>query len=158
MNGDITYSHGASRGHPLPAPVGIYLLLVRTARWTLAVLAVLLGLALIAGGPARFGAPSMYVARQVPGEHVTWGAFIAAAGLAVVVGKLTERWPLVEAGMFAIGLWCWFFAVTLAVSALREPKAALTGLVVYGGVAFLATAHGTALRFGRRKHGPQDPR
>lgn len=107
MNGD-TYSLGATRSQPLPTPVGIYLLLVRTARWALAGLAVLLGLVLIVGGPDRFGAPSMYVAREVPGEHVTWGAFMVAAGVAVVVGKVTGRWPLVEVGMFAIGLWCWF--------------------------------------------------
>ncbi len=96
-------------------------------------MAVFLGVALVAGGHDRFASRGFANARQVPGQHVTWGAVVVAAGLCMLVGSPRQLRPLLQAATFAVVIWCSFFAITLAASVLQDDKATQTGWITYGG-------------------------
>jgi hypothetical protein len=141
-------SHPHARG--LPVPAGDYVVIVRLTSRILGGFGVGLGLVIILGGPDRFTAPSLAVARQVPGQQYTWGAVAAAAGIAILVGGIRRAWTVLLAGTVALALWCTFFAVSVALAALIDPHAPFTGVVTYGTLALIAISHSVGLAQGRR--------
>jgi hypothetical protein len=94
----------------------------------------LMGAALILGGPGRFGSPSFATARLSPGEVYTWGVLILAAGAATLLGAITWRRRLVEAGCLAMAFWYLFFDVSIITISFPDPHGAVTGAVVYSTV------------------------
>jgi hypothetical protein len=97
-----------------------------------------LGVAMILGGPERFSSPGFATARLVPGGVYAWGGMLAAAGAVTLLG-IHLQWArrTVMAGMALEGCWFAFFALTLAIAALHDPKVAVTGPVIYALVSMI---------------------
>jgi hypothetical protein len=131
---------------PIVLDYGTYIAVFRTISRFYHLLGFALGAALIAGGPGRFGAPGFAVARQLPGEQYTWGGLLAAAGLVGFCGSLARRVAILETALCGQVVWHGFFAVSLALSAINDGRAGLTGWVSYGGWALLGTLVLVALR------------
>lgn len=113
-----------------------------TYRWfTQAVITVyglggcLLGLAILIGGPTRFSASSFATAREVPGGLVTWGVMFLLCGAITLLGAALRRVPLLRAGLLAQAFGFTFLDIALIHTAFHEPRAALTGCVIYALVA-----------------------
>lgn len=118
----------------MPESARIYQASQRLTIQALAVIAILVGVAILLGGPERFNhAPSLQAAAQVPGGWVTWGT------LAILVGGWTlgasHRWhrQRVMWGLLAQTIFFSFWTVTIAASAVQQPTSPLTGIAVYGG-------------------------
>lgn len=97
-----------------------------------------LGVAMILGGPDRFGAPGFATARLVQGGVYTWGAVLmtsSGVSLAGIVRGWSRR--VVMAGMALEGCWFAFFAVALGLAAFRDPKVAVTGPIIYTVIAIV---------------------
>jgi hypothetical protein len=93
---------------------------------------VLLGAAIMVGGPGRFGAAGFAVARLVPGGVYAWGAALTLSGAVVLAGVATGwRRRVVMLGLALEGCWFAFFAVTLGSATARDPHVAVTGPVIY---------------------------
>lgn len=100
----------------------------------LAVISLLVGVAILVGGPERFNhSAALVTASQVPGGWITWGV------LAVLVGAWTlgssHHWHRrgVMYGLLAQSIFFMFWTVTLTVSCFQQPNAPMTGIAVYGG-------------------------
>lgn len=111
---------------------------------------VVLGGVLIWGGPARFSSPGFATARQVPGQQDTWGVLFIASGALAWAGIYAgwRRKPIMV-GLACQAVLFFFLAMSLAVSASRDSRTALTGAVVYGMASMLcviAWSAGHALR------------
>lgn len=115
-----------------------YQFAVRSWLTCLAVLGIAMGLAMVAGGPQRFGAAGFASARLVPGGVYSWGGLLAVAGAITLTGIL-GRWRrrIVMLGLLLEGAWFAFFAVALGSAAVADPHVAVTGPIVYGCVAAL---------------------
>lgn len=135
---------------PIILPTGVYVLAFRLLSRGYALLGVLLGTALIAGGPDRFSSRALATARDVPGQQLTWGAIAAAAGAVTVAASVLRLRRLVEAGAMVLIGWHLFFALSLGLSAAHDPRAGLTGAVTYTGLAGLGCVLVAALREGSR--------
>jgi hypothetical protein len=104
----------------------------------LAVLGVGMGAAMLLGGPDRFSADGFRTARMVPGGVYTWGGLLLAAGLVNLLGVLGPwSWRTVIVGLTLQGLWFAFFAVSLFMASVGQPRVAVTGPFAYGGLAAL---------------------
>lgn len=104
----------------------------------LAVTGIVLGLAMIAGGPERFGADGFAVARRLPGGVYTWGAAFAAAGGVAMAGIVAGwRRRVVMVGTGLEGCLFAFFALSLGIATYSDPKVAVTGPIIYTGCAAL---------------------
>lgn len=90
-----------------------------------------LGLALLAGGPQRFAASSFATARLVPGQHVTWGLLFLAGSVLTLAGAWRKRFRLTRIGLFVISVGYLFLDCSLIATALHDPKAPITGAVIY---------------------------
>jgi hypothetical protein len=93
-----------------------------------------LGLVLIHGAPARTSSPSLAVARDVM-PMPAWGLLFLLGGVVcLLAGHLGAR----GAALVGVGAGIHtFWAAALAQAALDDPRAGLTGFVVYGWVALL---------------------
>lgn len=123
---------------------------------TLATVGVALGVAMIVGGPERFSSPGFRTARVVPGGVYTWGGMLTAAGLLTAAG-IIRHWSrrIVMAGMACEGCWFAFFAVSLGVATFSDPHVAVTGPIVYSGVAVLcAIGYDTGSELRRPRSSP----
>lgn len=117
-----------------------------------ALLATVLGASILFGGPARFSSPGFATARLLPGQHVSWGAVLMAFGLMMALGVAME-WHTRMIMTAFLGQACWygFLALTLGVSAFRDPHVAFTGVCAYAALAALCVlgwACGEGLRQG----------
>ncbi len=100
----------------------------------LALIAFVVGLAIILGGPERFNhTPSLSVAAQFPGGWVSWGVAAMGIGAWTTVASIGWHRRGVMFGMLAQTLFFSFWTVTIGVSAFQQPTAPLTGIGVYGG-------------------------
>ncbi len=133
----------------LPTSIGIYLLLVRVTRVVLGCVGVGLGFVLVVGGKSRFAGPALAIAREVPGAQYTWGVTAWCCGLIILLGSARKLWRMIETGQLLLGVWCMFYSILILAAALKDPRAGLTGGVVYAGVAFISLAQSQALRLGR---------
>lgn len=96
------------------------------------VLALILGASILLGGPRRFSSPGLAVARMAPGGYITWGCVLLTLGLVMLVGiALDWQAPLIMCGFIGMSSWYGFFALTLAISASRDPNVAFTGVCTY---------------------------
>lgn len=120
------------------SPHRSYQMGVRTGVACLAGTGVVLGVAMIVGGPGRFGANGFAVARTVPGHVYTWGGVLTVAGALGILG-ITLHWArqLVMVGLALEGCWFAFFAVSLGLAMLADPKVAVTGPIAYTSLACL---------------------
>jgi hypothetical protein len=132
------------------APMGVYVLMTRITSRLVGVTGIGLGVALIAGGPDRFGARGFAVAREVPGQQYTWGAIALASGLCVLAAGMAHKWRVLTVGTAALGAWSMFFTITLTAAAVRDHRAAVTGTVIYGMFTALTLIQYAGLQQGRR--------
>lgn len=116
----------------------------RPAQWALqaitrclATVMLALGVAILLGGPKRFGGLSYSFALEIPGAPWSWGALAFIAGSALLSGTFVEDNRLVALGGFACGFWCLFFAITFARAAAKYEQANTTAMVAYVGYAVL---------------------
>lgn len=95
----------------------------------LAALSLLLGAVLTFGAPARTSSPSFAIAAQLLPIRL-WGALFLLAAAAVAL--LARRgWAGILTLHATAGLYA-FWALAFTLAALADPRAALTGAVVYG--------------------------
>lgn len=134
----------------LPATPGTYVLIVRYTARLLGAGGLALGMVILLGGRARFGAAAFAAARTVPGEHLTWGALAAAAGALILTASAFRLWALLTWAQAALGLWCLFFAGGIVIAAVDDPRSGLTGAVVYMLVGLILIVHTVGLRGGRQ--------
>jgi hypothetical protein len=104
-----------------------------------------LGLALLVGGPQRFAASSFATARMVPGQHITWGLMFLLGSTLTLLGAWRRWRGLNRVGLLGIALGFLFLDISLIVTAVNDPKAPITGAVIYAVVAAAClSAWGTA--------------
>lgn len=131
---------------PIVLPPGVYVLAFRLLSRGYATLGLLLGGALVAGGPDRFSSRALATAREVPGGHLTWGVLAAALGAAMLAASTARMRRAVAAGASALACWHGFFAATLGFSAFQDPRAGITGAITYSGLAALGCVLAAAVR------------
>lgn len=118
---------------------------------TLAVGCLMLGLAMIYGGAERFSGPSFATARLVPGAVYTWGGTIALAGAVVLAGILAHWFRrIVITGLWLMAVWFMFFVVSLGLTTLLSPQAAVTGPFAYGMLATVCVVIAVAGMVGKQ--------
>lgn len=129
----------------------------RIAQWTtqalarlLATFALLQGGNIIVGGRARWSAESFTIALTVPGAPPSWGWALALPGALALAGSLLARRTIVMVGLFAVGVWCAFFALSFAATALTSVTSATTGVFAYGTMAAAAITIAMAYRVSKR--------
>lgn len=104
----------------------------------LAVIGAGLGISILTGGVDRFdGTPSFAYAESFPGGHITWG--VAATVVGAYTYASTFRWHrrCLLVGLFVETVIFAFFAITITVSATEDRTTPLTGIITYGGYAFM---------------------
>lgn len=112
--------------------------IVQACTRLLATFAVFQGVFIVLGGADRWQSRGLAVAMSVPGAPQSWGYAILGAGLLTLVGTLMSRMVLTALASVAIGTWCLFFAVSLFIVTIRDPRVATTGVITYGTVALLS--------------------
>lgn len=116
----------------MPMERFVYQLTVRLIVQVLSGGAVAMGLGAAIGGPERFSSASLATARLVPGGVYTWSALIAVGGLIALIGvALHWRRRVVMTGLAWQASWYAFFDVSLWTAVFRDPRAGMTGAVVY---------------------------
>lgn len=90
-----------------------------------------LGLAILAGGAARFTAPGFATARLIPGSWATWGVMFTAIGALTLLGAWQRHNAWIRVGLLAEAIGFLFFDLSLIATAFADPKGALTGCVIY---------------------------
>lgn len=111
----------------------------------LGVLNIGLGVVLLIGSPLRTSTPSLAAARDLMPMKAWGGAFLLGGIICLGAHHAGRRGALavaVGAGIHAV------WAATLIHSATWDQRAALTGIVVYGWLAFLHAV--TGIRLARR--------
>lgn len=125
---------------------------VRTVTRIVSVYAIVIGVAIIIGGPARFGGVSYSVALALPGAPTTWGVIVAVGGAVSLLGTILGRAAIVAAGLLLQGLWSLMFASAFAIAMFNFPNANSTGMWVYLSIALILFILGSAhLSMWRRK-------
>lgn len=104
---------------------------VRAITRIFATYAIIVGIAIVAGGAPRFAGVSYAVALSLPGAPTTWGVVIAVAGTLTLAGTVVGRPRVVGLGMLFSGLWSLLFASAFAVAAVRFPNANTTAIWIY---------------------------
>jgi hypothetical protein len=104
-----------------------------------AALSLLMGIALIAGGPARISAPAYQMMVQLGGSN-TWGAVFLYVGLSILIGiRLWSRWKGLLRWAFLYGAATYLaLAIEFVVTAIKFPQSNLTAMIAYG---WIALAH-----------------
>jgi len=100
--------------------------------------AIVQGVAIVGGGPARWQGPAFATALTVPGAPGSWGVVLFLFGAAGLAGTFTYRERLVAAGMTGICAWCMFFAMSFVKTAHENSRAATTGIWAYGFICIVA--------------------
>jgi hypothetical protein len=119
------------RGEAWDNQVMVLVAAVRAAIRGVGVFALILGATTWLGGAARMSSPSYAAAvalanRLNVAPATLWGSTLMAAGVLVLLCRRTR-----VVGMLLVASWCLFFALSLLISALANPRAGLTGVVVY---------------------------
>lgn len=116
----------------MPAEKFVYQLTLRLIVQVMSVGAVGIGVGAAIGGPERFSSPSLATARLIPGGVYTWAALITVGGLITLTG-VCLHWKrlVVMIGLAWQGCWYLFFDVSLWTAAFRDPRAGMTGAMVY---------------------------
>lgn len=129
----------------------------RLAQWIvqsigrlLATFAILQGLNITFGGARRWGTDAFVIAMLVPGAPPTWGVVLLILGIIALVGSLKARFTPVVIGMLGGSVWCGFFALSFAISTLRNENAATTGVWAYGAFAVLFALIAVAYKESRK--------
>lgn len=104
-----------------------------------AVLSILMGAALLAGGSRRISASAYQVFRDT-GGHLAWGLGTTSVGLVLLLAARRSARALRAALLLAAVGWT-TFAIAFATAAWRNPDANLTAVVAY---AWIAVVHVTA--------------
>jgi hypothetical protein len=113
--------------------------------WAIAVAGV--GVALIVGPPGRSASPSFDIAKSLAGGTVRpWGLMAIAAGLLILIGLHKQNPRIRVAGYFIGAVWALFFSASFVISAAHDPRAALTGIPMYGGLGVALLLMGRAAR------------
>jgi hypothetical protein len=97
-----------------------------------------LGSGIVLGGERRFSNAGLATARLVPGSHYTWGMALMILGVVIAVGiglGWKEAW--ITSGFIGSAAWYAFFALSVLVSAAKNPDVAVTGVFAYGALAVL---------------------
>lgn len=103
------------------------------------------GLALLVGDTDRTSSPSFATARMLWPIDV-WGTLAVVLGALLLSADELARAlrvrlaPVVVSTALAAAAWFTFWCCSFIQSALRDDRAALTGIPVYGGLALLALA------------------
>jgi len=117
---------------------------VRAVTRALALYAIAIGLAIIVGGPTRFGGVSYLVALKLPGAPMSWGVAILLAGAVAMTGTVLGRPPLVGIGLIAAALWSLLFGSAFAIATWQYPEASSTAMWVYFATAAILFLLGSA--------------
>lgn len=124
----------------------------RIAQWTvqsaarlLATFAVVQGVAILIGGAIRWSAPAFRVALQLPGAPASWGLALLLSGALALAGSLLRGRRTTVVGMYAIAVWCGFFALAF-LGAYGDPHASTTGVSAYGALMVLSILLASAYR------------
>jgi hypothetical protein len=113
--------------------------------WAVAVIGV--GIALIFGAPSRTTSRSYDVAKVLTGGNVRlWGLMAITAGVLILIGLHQQRPRTRVAGYFIGAVWALFFSASFVISAVQDPRAALTGIPMYGGLGVALLLMGRAAR------------
>jgi len=100
--------------------------------------AILQGVGIFVGGPARWQGAAFANALTVPGAPGSWGVALFLFGAAGLAGTFTRRVMLVAGGMVGICAWCMFFAMSFVKTAVTNPNAATTGIYAYSFLCLIA--------------------
>lgn len=111
------------------------------------ILALLLGVVLLIGGPDRISGPS-YTTVVATGGEVVWGVGFLVLSLIFWVCSKIIHWGLFQAYMTAATAYL-LLAVALADAARSLDTAGLTGVVVYGWVAWVHVLAAASIGEGR---------
>lgn len=98
---------------------------------TVAALGITQGLLILLANPARWGAPSFTIIRQLPGAPYTWGIWAATAGTLIAVGLACRLWIAKAVGLVALGIWAGVFGVGALVATIQIRTVPTTGGPTY---------------------------
>jgi len=114
------------------------------------VLALLLGMVLLIGGPDRISGPSYTTVVATGGEFV-WGVGFLVLALIFWICSKVLQWGLFQAYMTAATAYL-LFAVAFIDAARSIDSAGLTGIVVYGWVAWVHVLAAASVSEGKLLH------
>lgn len=102
--------------------------------WALGPIHIALGIAVLLGGPKRFPPPTYeYVLAFTGGESWPYGIMWITAGIMMTFGRGWFRYLGVGVAIFICNLWAALFLV----AAFKNPNAAFTATIAYGGYGLL---------------------
>jgi len=126
------------------------------AQWTvqaltrlLATFALVQGASIIVGGPGRWRGPAFALALTAPGAPASWGVALLLCGGVALGCTFANAHTGTFWSMLALGTWALFFAVSFAVTAMRNPHAATTGVWAYFTFSIASCTLGSAYRQSR---------
>lgn len=112
---------------------------VRLGVQTLAMIAVAVGVSLLAGGHERFdNAPAFANAKTAPGGYLFWAVLMIATGC-WTLGSTVMGWRrrAVMCGLFSMCTLFTYFTIALAIAAAQTTTTPWTGVAIYGGYSVL---------------------
>lgn len=104
---------------------------VRCVTRLIAAYAVVVGVAILIGGPQRFAGLSYRVAIQTPGAPSSWGVAIILAGVLMLAGSLFAMPRIIALGALLGAIWAALFAWAFSVAAIRYDEANTTAQWAY---------------------------
>lgn len=119
---------------PYQAAARIYQQSTRITARALASISLLVGAAILIGGPDRFNySPAFATAATVPGGWVTWGILDAVVGTWTLIASHNWHRREVMWGLLAQTVLFSFWTVTIGYASVMQPRSPFTGVAVYGG-------------------------
>lgn len=104
---------------------------VRTTSRLMGLGSIVIGLAILLGGQARFMGISYEAALAAPGAPWSWGTTSLLAGLLIEAGSIGKAPRLIAAGSWLGAFWSSLFACSFFLVFLREPTANATAMWAY---------------------------
>jgi hypothetical protein len=108
----------------------------------LGLIAVGLGVAILLGGEERFGGLSYAVALETPGAPWSWGLWILASGIMVLLGTVVAKPKVIAFGAIAGAMWALLFAGAFTRAAILYGSANTTAPWAYLGFFLLFSLAG----------------
>lgn len=115
------------------------------------------GALILIGGRARWSSPGYVTALMVPGAPSSWGLVLLVVGTLTLVATFRVLMRTAAAGLALMGFWCFFFALSGAITAIKNPLAGTTGTPTYGCLGVACVVLGIAYWQGRGTSEPIPP-